>query len=301
MNARVDIEEIQSTKTEKFLAGVLAVFLLIAGVWTYQKIDDWVVERVDLNAPMSPVDEAAIARFQQAQDRVFTTQQRASRALRNLEFRREEYRTALDAARTAPRLERAYRQSQRRLASARAAAQSARVEAARTKPAADAAERRASAEMERRQDRRELYTFLFRAGLAVASILASLWLVLALHRRRSRYLPLALGAVAAAAALTFVLAGDYLTDYFDPLDIGVLLLGLFGAAVTVLTFAALQWYIRRRIPSRRVRRGLCPFCGYPARGSEHCEGCGREVVAACAKCDQPRRVGTQHCATCGAA
>ncbi len=298
MTTRVDIEEIQTTKTEKFLAGVLAVFLLIAGVWAYQKIDDYVADAIEVNAPLS---QPAIARLNSAQEDAFRAQQAYNGALRNLELRREAYRTALDAGRKAPGLERAYNRAQMRLSSAQRAVGAARAEVQRARPAADAAQRRAFAEMERRQHRRELYSFLLRLALSVVSIVAAFSLLFVLHRRRSRYLPLALGAVAAATALAFVLAGDYVTDYVSPFDLGVILLGLFGAAVTVLAFATLQWYLRRRLPARRVRRGLCPFCGYPVGANEHCEGCGRDVIAPCARCEEPRRVGTRFCGACGAA
>jgi hypothetical protein len=302
LSTRVDIEEIQTTKTEKFLAGVLAVFLLISGVWTYQKIDDWVADAVEVRASSSGADQAAIARFQRAQNEFYVAQRTFRGAERNLVFRREEYRTALDAGRKAPQLERAYHGAQKRLTSTRRALGAAEVEVKRTHPQAEAAQRRAFAELQQRQDRRELYSFLFRLALVVASIVAAFCLLLVLHRRRTRYLPLSLGVVAAATVLAFVLAGDYVTDYVNPLDLGVLFLGLFGACVTVLAFTALQWYMRRRIPARRVRRGLCPFCGYPARtGNVHCEDCGRDVIAPCARCDQPRRVGARHCAACGAA
>jgi hypothetical protein len=48
MTTRVDVEEIHTTKSEKLLAAVLAVFLLIGGIWTYQRIDDWVRDRIAL-------------------------------------------------------------------------------------------------------------------------------------------------------------------------------------------------------------------------------------------------------------
>jgi hypothetical protein len=40
MSARLDVEDVQTTKGEKLLAVILTGFLLIGGVWTYQKIDD---------------------------------------------------------------------------------------------------------------------------------------------------------------------------------------------------------------------------------------------------------------------
>jgi lipopolysaccharide export LptBFGC system permease protein LptF len=301
MSTRFDIEEIQASKTEKFLAVVLAVFCLIGGIWAYQKIDDKVAERVKLDAPVSAADEAAIERRVVAQERVFAAQERADKARRDLVFRREEYRTALDEGRPAPQLERLYHAAQTELADAERVLATAQAELQRVTPEASAAERRRAAEFEERQDRRELYTFLFRLLLVVIVIAVAFALVIALHRRRSRYVPLALGFAGFAAVLAFVLAGDYLTDYIDPLDLGILALSLFGVAVTVLAFELLQRYIDRRLPARRVRRGQCPFCGYPVRGNDACEGCGRDVVAPCARCSAPRRVGARHCGACGAA
>ena len=86
-----------------------------------------------------------------------------------------------------------------------------------------------------------------------------------------------------------------------PLDLGPLVLALLGIGLTLAGFAVLQRYLARRIPVRRVRKKECPYCGYPAGQGDHCEGCGREVVAPCARCASPRRVGTLHCRACGAA
>jgi len=295
-----DIEEIQASKTEKFLAGVLAVFCLIGGVWTYQKIDDKVSERVSLDAPLSAADDEAIARRNDAQERSFQAREAVESARRNLEFRREEYRTALDAGRNVPRLEQQYRGSQASLVAAEGEVRAAQTELERAAPAAEAADRRRSAEFERREDRRQLYTLLLRLAFVLALIAAAFPLMLVLHRRRSRYVPLGLGFAAFATALSFVLAGDYLTDYIDPLDLGILALSLFGVAMTLLAFSLLQRYLDRRLPARRVRKGQCLFCGYPVRGNNSCEGCGRDAVAPCARCEEPRRVGTTHCGACGA-
>ena len=120
-----------------------------------------------------------------------------------------------------------------------------------------------------------------------------------LRNRGSRYLPLGGGVVVFATILAFALAVDYLTDYFNPLDSGLLLLALMGVLATLAAFWALQRYLARRLPVRRVRRSQCPFCAFPVHGNERCEGCGRQVIAPCARCEQPRRVGTRFCASCG--
>jgi hypothetical protein len=86
----------------------------------------------------------------------------------------------------------------------------------------------------------------------------------------------------------------------DPLDLGPLVLSLFGIAATLVAFWALQRYLARRLPARRAAKGECPYCGYSVRDrGPHCEGCGRTVVAPCSACTAPRRVGVVHCAACG--
>ena len=152
-----------------------------------------------------------------------------------------------------------------------------------------------------RENRRELLAFVFRLAFVLANIVFGYWLLARLRRRRSRYYPVGMAFVGYAAVLAFFMAADYLTDYFDPLDLGPLVLSLFGIVATLIALVMLQRYLAQRLPSRRVRKSECPFCGYPVRGNTHCEGCGRDVIAPCAQCDEPRRVGAPHCGVCGAA
>jgi DNA repair exonuclease SbcCD ATPase subunit len=147
LSERFDIEEIQASKTEKFLAVVLAVFCLIGGIWAYQKIDDKVAEHVRLDAPVSAADEAAIERRVAAEERVFTLRDQAGQARRNVEFRREEYRTALDEGRRAPQLERRYREAQAQLATTERELREAEAALQEAAPAAAEAERRRAAEL----------------------------------------------------------------------------------------------------------------------------------------------------------
>jgi len=134
----------------------------------------------------------------------------------------------------------------------------------------------------------------------LAAIGLSYWLLALLRRRRTRWYPFAGSAVAFATIFAFVLAADYLTDYFDPFEWGIAFVAVIGIAATLLAYLVLQRYLLRRLPQRRVRRRECPFCGYPVGPNTHCEGCGRAVVAPCASCESPRRVGATHCGVCGA-
>lgn len=304
MSTRVDVEEIETTKSEKLLAVVLAIFLLIGGIWAYQKIDDWVAgppaySRAEV--PLTPQDRAAIDRMQQVQARVGRATAEQVSARQNLELKREAYRTALDAGQPAGRLERDYRLAATRLEGAERELTAARQELARAQPAAQGAFRRQAQALRERADRHELVAFLVRLGFVLAVVTTGYWLLGRLRNRHSRYLPAGLAFVAFAAILAFVMAADYITDYVDPIDLGPLILSLFGIALTLVAFAALQRYLAKRVPLRRVRRVECPFCGYPVRDNAHCEGCGRQVVAQCSTCHSSRRVGTLRCGTCGSA
>lgn len=300
MSTRVEVEDIQTTKSEKLLAWILAVFLLIAGVWTYQKLDD-VTKRHVAIPKTSSADRAAIKRAEAAQNRVFSAKRNAAQTLKQLEFAREAYRTELDAGRQAPRLAARYRETQSRYAGSRQEIRAAERALAAVEPAARIARKRESAALQSAADRRELFAFLARAAFFSALLgLAYVWLT-RLRQRGSRYFPVAIAFTGAAALMVVVLAGDYVTDYVNPLDYGPLLLALVGVAVTLAAFWALQRYLARRVPHRRVKKHECPFCGYPVKDNQRCEGCGRDVVAECATCHGLRRVGTRFCGACGAA
>jgi hypothetical protein len=301
MSTRVDVEDIQTTTSEKLLAVVLAGFLLIGGVWTYQRIDDEVRDAVAVESVQpSAADQVALQRLDVARARLDAATQARAAARDNLELRREAYRTALDAGRQAPQLERAYEQAQARFRGAQREVATAQQAVASAQPAADRANDRVAAERERTEDRRALFTFLLRFFLVAASVGIGYWLLARLRRRGSRYFMVAVAVVAYAAILALVFAADYITDYVDPLELGPLVLSLFGIAATLLAFMVLQRYLARRLPLRRVRKRECPFCGYPVRSTTHCEGCGRQAVAECSTCGADRRVGVLRCGACGA-
>jgi hypothetical protein len=300
-STRVDAEELESTRGENVLAVVLTVFLLIGALWTYARIDDLARDSI-APARMSADERAATGRLAAADRRLFAAQGEEAQSRRDLELAREAYRTALDAGRKAPELERAYVQAQARNAQAQARAAAARAAAAAAAPAARRAETSFAARAGRASRGQAWIAAGLRLAFAAALLVLGYLLLARMRRQRTRYLPVAYAVVATAAILALVLAGDYVTDYVDPLELGPLVLSLFGVAATLLAFAALQRHLATRVPIRRVRRGECPFCGYPVRaGNPRCEGCGREVIGECATCGSARRVGTAHCPACGAA
>jgi hypothetical protein len=286
--------DIETTRGEKTLAAVLAVFVLVGLAWAYVHVDRD-------PAPVRPtaLEQAALDAHAAASARLITARARQAQARGGLELARERYRTALDAGQPAAALERAYHAAERDYAAAGRDLRAAQREDAATAGPAAAASERIGAESADRARAAARSTFLLRLLLAVAALgLAQLAVV---RLRESRLQPLAIGSLAAAALLALVMGVDYVTDYVDWTAGGPLLLSLAGIAFTLVAFVALQRFLARRIPFRRARKGSCAACGYPVRGTSRCEGCGRPVVAPCGSCEEPRRVGAPHCGSCGAA
>ena len=296
--------DVQATRAEKLLALVLTAFLFLGGIWGYSKLH---VEGPPYpSAPvLSAADVNAIARLADAERRAADAMQAEQATRTELELRRERYRTALDAGQPAGQLESAYRRADRGHDRAQEGLRVAEAAVAAAAPAAAAATTRRDAESQRLaaeydDDRRRaaLQTF----GLRLALLLILLGLAYGLHARlrSTRYAPVAGAFLGAATLLTLVGGFDYLGDYVEWQALGPLVLSVVGVGLTLVAFVSLQRQLIRRLPARRARKGECPSCGYPDRGSAHCEGCGTALRVACGSCTALRRAGTPHCGVCGA-
>ena len=297
MSIRADVEDIQTTRSEKLLAVLLAAFLLLGGIWTYQKVDD--VVRGHVSVPSFASAGPASLGFQEAQRRAAAASERRGRALQDLELSREAYRTALEAQEPAAALRKKYEAAQTELAAADKELATAQQAAAAAQPTAQAEQRSLSERIDKAYHRQQRDTFFARLVLIALWIACSFGLLLWGRRRASRWFPLAGSVAASGTIMAFVLAGDYLTDYLEPFDWGIAAIALLGIVATLLLYWGLQRYLIRRIPQRRVKRHQCPFCGYPAGPNAHCEACGREILATCTTCEAQRRVGVAYCGACG--
>lgn len=299
MTTRVDTEDISSTRSERFLAVVLTIFILIGAGWTYYKIGE--VTEPDRDFGYTAGEMRAI-------DAATTATQQLNRAAET----RDEAKTALEIARSnlefageqdVARMQQEYDRAQQAYDAAQAKYATARTEADEAEAASDRAQK---AYEKRTSDTSATGGDLLSAGLRLLLVatltLGGFVMIKRMRDRESRYLPVGFAVGASGVVMALVFAFDYITDYLDLLDLGPIVLSVLGIAATLVAFAALQRYLARRIPRSRVRKGECPFCGFPVhdRGA-HCEGCGREVVASCGTCDSPRRVGSPHCPACGAA
>lgn len=297
MTTRVPVEEVEVSTGEKVLAVMLAVFISVGAIWAYVRIDDIGTVAVQ----PTPTEQTAIEAHDVANAAHFRAQHEVRVARNEVPRTREAYRTALDAERPAAALERDYVGAQAALDDAEGSLEAARAEVSETAPAAKRAESHLSQERQSEQTRHDRQAFLLRLALLAAMLGSSYYLLARLRRRRSRYLPAIYAWIGASGVLAIVMAGDYTGNYVEFSEAGPLAISLGGIVLTLAAFVALQRYLARRVPARRVRKGECPFCGFPIRGGRHCEGCGRLVVSECSRCHEPRRVGAEHCAACGKA
>jgi hypothetical protein len=315
VTTRPQLDEMETTRATKFLGWVLAAFLLVGGLWAYaqplDRTDDGDVaafEEPASDPAGSPGDRAAIERYRGIRVELRRAQESAGVRRRELVLAREAYRTALDAGEPAADLEGRYEQAQARLdeAEARVVRVQRRVEElagpARAARERIADERRREGEtVAEREDRLERETFGLRLAWVLLCLAGAFFLFNRLRRAHSRYLVAGMAAIGFATVQAIVMASDYTTDYIEITEVGPLVLSLAGIVLTLGALVAMQRYLARRLPRRRVRRRECPYCGFPAGAGLHCEGCGRALVANCANCDEPRRVGTPHCGACGSA
>ena len=303
MSTRTEVENIKTSATEKVLAAVLTIFILIGAIWLYEQIGKISEDEGFYRAPVSVEDREALSEAARARGAVWQAEGKLRRAREAVQFTGDTYRTEIDAGLSGENQLAAYRISQQRLADARKSLSRARSEQRLTEPAAEIARENQAASREsslKDQNRKETWVTILRLALVAVMLGLGYWWLSVVRRRRSRTLPLALAEISAAALLALFMAGDYGSDIGLFEDIGPLAISVIGILLTVLAFVALQRYLARLIPARRVRREECPFCGYPGHGKRHCEGCGRRIVGECATCHEPRRVSTPHCGNCGA-
>src|SRR6266849_1523999 len=197
---RADVEEIQTTRTEKLLAVVLAAFLLLGAVWTYQKLDD-VIRHAEPLPTASFQESPAVARLNLAENRQLQALGRERTALRVLVLRREAYRPALEAHRPAKQLAAQYGSAQKAYAAAQQQVAVARRAVRAAQPAAAAASRSAQAQIDSVLHRQDRDAFLARLGLVAFGIVLAYVLLARMRRRATRWFPLAGSAVAAATIL----------------------------------------------------------------------------------------------------
>ncbi len=312
--ARTEQDEVETSRAEKLLALGLVVFLLVGGFWVMDRLGS-VPKAPDYQAIAAggglPAAEqayfAAQADYQRAEQAAAEARAAMDQARADYEYRREEYRVALERGVDDPALAQAheaaraaYDAAQQRydLAEAARAALAARLagpegEYNLARAAVDQAFRAA-------ENRYQLLVFGLRFGYALPLFGLSVWLWLLLRRRPVRYLILATSFMAFAGVQAVGLVGQY--GWYLLRDVGPIAISVAGSAVCVAGLVALRRWTSntRRIATARLRRGLCPYCGFPlAPGAEHCAGCGRAITEKCPACGGVNVAESLFCRACG--
>lgn len=312
--AHPEVDEVESSRVEKLLAAGLVVFLLIGGFWAMGRLGS--IPKTPDYAAISaaagmPAVEEAYRRAQSDHSRAAEAAQQAAataeQARAEYEFRREEYRVALERGAGDPKLAQAHETA--RVAYEKAAAQAELAEATRASMEArlagpqarwqEASDAAASA-MQRAEDRYQLTVFALRFGYALPLFAFAVWLWLSLRRRRTRYLVIATAFMGFAGIQAVGLVGQY--GWYLMRDIGPIALSVTGSAVCVAGLVALKRWASsaKLVTGGRLRRGQCPYCGFPLQGDpEFCAGCGRRVAVACSACGGSNISESQYCRRCG--
>lgn len=310
MSTKTEVENVRTSGPEKVLAAILTVFILIGGVWAYGQIGkisnqtySWEYggpsgQQIEL----SQTDRDALRERRIAGRELWKARGRLKQAEKDVTFTGDAYRTEIDAGMDGAAELVQYRRAQAGLTLARKELRRAEARVNATAPAAATANaNRDAARADARSNRqsKDRQVAVLRLVLVGGLLGLGYWSLAMARRRRSRLMPLSLALISAAALLAVWMAIDYGTEAEAFREVGPLVISIIGTLLTVLAFIALQRYLARKIPERRVRRRECPFCGFPARDNPHCEGCGRAVSGECSACHQPRRIGTAHCGNCG--
>lgn len=315
MNVHLDEQErTEATRAEKVLALGLVVFLLLGGLWVLDRLGD-IPARPDyalLEARhgIAPLQEevSRLARdLGQAQQALTQAQEAESQARVQYEFRREEYRTALDAGRDDPARKAAYQEAlaayQRAQEATRAAtAVVARWQEALREPQARLEEKRAalSAEFARASRQYETRVLLLRLAYALPVLGLAVLAWQGLRRRQFPYLVLITSFTGFAVIQAAFLVGSYAWTLFRAwAQLGV---SLVGVAITAAGIVSLRRYVfsPRRVARARARAGQCIRCGLPlARDYAFCPECGNRVAEPCPHCGQLRPSSLPICPHCG--
>jgi hypothetical protein len=113
MNTRVDIEDIEATRSEKLLVVLLALFLLVGTVWFYAQVPSWVDDA------LPQVSDSAVVQAERkesaADDERWRLESERDESRAQLDLAREEYKVALSEGRAVESARQRYDQAHGRM------------------------------------------------------------------------------------------------------------------------------------------------------------------------------------------
>lgn len=310
-----DLEKVEATRAEKVLALALVVFLLVGGFWVLNQLES-IPPRPDYEAMSNQFHLAELrAEVQELQSDLYSTEEllnkqqaRLNEARTQYEFRREEYRTALDSGIHSPEKEEAYELSLKNFEEqqletdvVRKLVEVKQKELRGPEARLEAREAEFFKAFEAANQRYQLQLFLLRFGYAAPAFGLATYAWIQLRKRGSRHLIIATAFLAFTAIQLLVISGIYAWHLLR--DLAQIAVSVAGSVVSVAGLVTLRRYIFNfeRIARSRSRRGQCPYCGFPAGpGAGFCRECGRALAEPCPSCSASRPVLSQFCPACGA-
>jgi hypothetical protein len=333
-NGYPEVEEQESTRIEKVLLTALVAFLLVGGFWALSRIEsafpspelqtyqyDYgyayptgedrqgssVEDDLGITSIRSEVKkiEGVLSNRRAALDKAQAAQQEVAE---KYEFRREEYRTAMQSGRVTAAQQSSYE-------SARAAYQRAKAKIPPLQAAYDDVSKRLndrrrvlSAEAERARDvyesrllQRNVRMFAYHFGFAAACLGLS-WILWQFGRSRQWRYQTVLTAFFTASVLQLIFllfryCWELFLENYAALGVSVL-----GSVVCILAIIAIKRWLfsPQRLAEARLALRCCPMCSTPFIDSQtHCWHCGTALVEQCNVCGGNRLLYAPHCGNCG--
>lgn len=325
-----EVEDQEGTRIEKVLIASLVAFLLVGGFWALSRIEASFPEPTlqgygnDNQQGASTVsieDELGVTPFRsQVQrlelvasnrkatlDKAKAAQQKANE---DYKFRREEYRTAMQAGRVSSDQKTAFestRATYQKLTDAVAPAQAGSDTAAKNladeQSKLDTASRKAQDVYDSRILQRNIKILGVTFGFA-ALCLGGSWMLWQLGRKKRWRYQAILSALFIASVLQLLfLLFRYCWAFFLE-DTAYLGISVLGSVVCILAIIAIKrWlYSPMRLAQARLGAHRCPHCATAFYESQnHCWQCGAALLEKCPSCGANRLLLAPHCGNCGIA
>jgi hypothetical protein len=327
-NGYPEIEDQEGTRIEKVLLAALVAFLLVGGFWALSRIEGYFPEPVltsyeylDQRILTVSVEEelgvnsvrGRVERLQRIANNRRTSLAKAvaaeAKAGEAYRFRREEYRTAMQAGnvtesqRSAYDSSRiAYQHAKEAIAPLQMASDEAEKGMAREDLALRAAQQRARDVFDSRSFQRNIRLFAFHFSFAGMCLGVSWILWQAGRRRRWRYLTILTALFTASVLQLLFLLFRYCWELFLE-DYAALGISLLGTALCILAIVGIKRWLfsPERLAQARLADRRCTVCATPFSESQtHCWNCGRPLVERCQSCGANRLLFAPHCGSCGA-
>ncbi|NPV29571.1 MAG: hypothetical protein HPY58_07940 [Firmicutes bacterium] len=309
--------EREATRAEKILAFALAIFLLIGGVRIAIAVDrmfprpDYMKIRQEF-LPESTEQELSLLRQKEEElaGAVQMSREAEIKARLDYETAREEYRTLLDRGVDDPqkreaweKARKAYDEARDRREEAEATLNNFQKKILEPKQKAYVrAERSFQEKLERLNRMRDLKSGGFSLAYALLAFALTFWIfnLFRANPRLARYAVIGTSFLGFGALQTLVIffkiAYPFLHNVI-PVEWAISLGGSI-ICIAALVYLKNKFFSGEAVSRRRLWRGLCPACGFPAPGA-FCTWCGAAQLLKCPQCGEETNRHLPHCRGCG--